>query len=177
MVSDTDHQPAQSLSLTTETPENPGSHTKKAPATSAVSSGQGIQDQFAIMKQLLRDQLDNCREQVSFLEEQERKNEQIRIEKEVQRDEMKNFLHGALEAQKELSAVSSEMAKSEGSSWVLFVVCRALIRVAEDLETIRVVLEENHHVQMAELRAHLEGNVNYKRQKQEELKETLRTRS
>ncbi|GAW00141.1 hypothetical protein LENED_001640 [Lentinula edodes] len=110
------------------------------------------------MKQLLRDQLDNCREQVSLLEEQERKNEQIRIEKEVQRDEMKNFLHGALEAQKELSAVSSEMAKSE------------------DLETIRVVLEENHHVQMAELRAHLEGNVNYKRQKQEELKETLRMR-
>ncbi|KAJ4472376.1 hypothetical protein C8R41DRAFT_870464 [Lentinula lateritia] len=113
MVSDTDHQPAQSLSPTTETPENPGSHPKKASATSTVPSGQGIQNQFAIMKQLLRDQLDNCREQVSLLEEQERKNEQFRIEKEAQRDEMKNFLHGALEAQKELSAVSSEMAKSE----------------------------------------------------------------
>ncbi|KAH7870902.1 uncharacterized protein C8R40DRAFT_1072904 [Lentinula edodes] len=151
MVSDTNHQPA-SLTSTAETPENPRSHPEKASAPSSVSSVQGIQNQFAIMKQLLRDQLDNCREQVSLLEEQERKNEQIRIEKEVQRDEMKNFLHGALEAQKELSAVSSEMAKSE-------------------------VLEENHYVQMADIKAHLEGNVNYKRQKQEELKETLQTRS
>jgi len=123
-------------------------------------STRAIQEQFATLKRLLTDQIDECREGTLRSEEMEREREHIRVEEDVQNEEMKDHLHGALEAQKSLASISSELTKSQ----------------EEDMEKIRKVVEETQKAQEAELAATLEENLRYKRQKHEELMEILRTR-
>lgn len=140
----------------------------------------------------MRDQIEDCQASMSQSEELERDKEQVRAEQEVQNEEMRGYLHGALEAQKTLSSISSELAKSQGSSTSYFEVIwlRCCSGPSDETEKIRKIVEEEQKVQKAELTAVLEGmsrkietswmkqvvaeSLRHKRQKHQELMQNLR---
>ncbi|KAE9405649.1 hypothetical protein BT96DRAFT_313295 [Gymnopus androsaceus JB14] len=173
-------QPSSSRSSSSE--NTPVVSPAQPEASISSPSTRAIQEQFATLKRLLTDQIDECREGTLRSEEMEREREHIRVEEDVQNEEMKDHLHGALEAQKSLASISSELTKSQGSFTTSFA-CKRSIFVEllfsspeEDMEKIRKVVEETQKAQEAELAATLEENLRYKRQKHEELMEILRTR-
>ncbi|KAF9071178.1 hypothetical protein BDP27DRAFT_1446455 [Rhodocollybia butyracea] len=123
------------------------------------SSYQTITEQFAVLKQLLNDQLVESREHMLRSEERQREKDQIRLEKDIQSDEVKNYLHGALQAQQSSLSDYRELAKSR----------------EKDLVILQNVIEETQEAQKTQMKAVLEENVRYKRQKQEESLEILKT--
>ncbi|KIK57183.1 hypothetical protein GYMLUDRAFT_46429 [Collybiopsis luxurians FD-317 M1] len=146
MISDTNHQHATNADA------------KSEGSLSGSSSSRAVQDQLAILKSLLKEQLDETREEITRSEELEREKEKDRFERNLQTEEMKSYLHGALDAQKAIGSINRDLAVSQKM----------------EMERIEKLVEQSQETQKAEVRATFEGHVRHHRQKHGELMNDLR---